>query len=184
MPVGAVERNAIQSVDLRCPADAPDAAALQAYASSIASRLETPINLRRIAPVAPSRRVEFTYDGQHWTLPGPARFISSFPEYPERAVMRGLDARCDLAVTLGDDARTRETEVVCQAFRSNGRPTRSTLFDRPAIDVIEGARWLVPPDTSNRCATTYLTFALGGELDAERPWLERPVEGAPTCPKD
>lgn len=177
----AVEQQAVTRVGLTCPSAVTDAAGLQAYADQVAAAFQTPLDLPPLQVIGVSSTVNFTGSGQGWSLREPALFLSSAPDYPERAARRGVEARCDLRIQVSAGGAAGEIEAVCQSFRPNGAAVRQSGFEDAAVEAASRHRWFAPLDPERRCALDSFTFELG-DGEGDRPHLERPVAEAPQCP--
>lgn len=181
LTAGDVQRRRVTGFQLVCPDDAPEAAALQAYADAIAAQTGGVIDMSGdYAHFAEA--VTFEFEDGEWRLPGPARIRAVEPRYPPSAAERGLDGVCALAYQVGPDGRAREIRVTCRAIRFDGVAQSGALFERVSRDAIAGGLWLAPPGSAGDCTTTQLHFATGERINTDRrPWLSAPVPDAPVC---
>ncbi len=180
--LAASDGRQVSQVGFDCPGEVRDAAALQTQADLVAAQFGVPLDIRSLRIGGVAETVTFTYTEEGWRLLEPARFLSSPPNHVPSAVQRGIDARCDMLIQLGRDGAPRDVVTVCQPFRSSGQPVRHRGFEAEAVAAVERSRWFAPLGADGTCVSDTLTFQLdpdGGGGD--RPHLEHPVEGAPTC---
>ena len=186
-PVGNVEGGVIENFNLMCPADAPDAAELQSYASAVAARTVSPVPLPRgQASVSFNEEITFHLTAEGWRLPEPTWLIQTPAQYPARAAERGLEGRCNMRLELSPTGLPVQIDTRCQAFRRNESPrSGGGVFEDNAIAASGNSVWLLPLELETACRTSVNDFTLrrGRNDDFERGWLNGPVDGAPTCPE-
>ncbi|TGY88947.1 hypothetical protein E5163_07380 [Marinicauda algicola] len=153
---GDVRGRTVMSLQPVCPDEAPDAPALQAYAESLLARTALPITVPEAAHFNSS--VELVWDGQGWSLPEPFLLVHVPAVYPERAMMRQLNAVCDGYAIVGGDGLARDVALFCQAFNSNGSEIESRLFLDPAREAVQQNVWLIAPDLELVCEPTKVAF--------------------------
>ena len=185
-PAGSVEGRVIRDFNLVCPTNVPAAIELQAYASAVAARTVSPVPLPRRAPgVSFNEEITFHLTEEGWRLLEPDWLLQTPASYPDNAVQRGLEARCDMRLQLASTGVPVQIDSQCQAFGHNERPrSGGNVFEENAIEASEKSVWLLPAELDTACITSKHDFILshGRNDDFERSWDAGPVDGAPTCP--
>ncbi|MGJ3231806.1 MAG: energy transducer TonB [Oceanicaulis sp.] len=175
---GRMEGGDLVELGFACPAVERDPADLGEAAQRVADRAGGRVDERTLHRSNLTTAVSFIHDGVQWRLLEPTAFLRAPPDYPRSAAERGLNARCDLALTLTEDGRTDDIAVTCEAFTHRRSPSGGERFVEAARRAAEGLVYFMPdPGPRPVCVLTHFDFS----IDLTPP-LGGAVENAPACP--